>query len=861
MTDILYRFTSLSPVVITLDIVLLAVLTVIIMFTVVFKIKLRKSIVREIEASNKTPSSINTGFSPAMLYLYSDYIEKLSRIYGLNIPVLCGLDEIWIRKLKSRPNRKLVRRVLQYSPDKTLFDVMTAMLRKNNLKKTFDEWIMKSGEFMVLRRIAVCGNGRPFDGKKAAALFRDEAGAIVEMSGDNLWQCRYFAATILLHIKEDNADKVLREAFSDPSGKIRRLVISSYDSPDREFIYKTIMDIFLNDPVFEVRKTAKERLDKDFTDLYSVKPEKLTIIQKLHLVELLNTESKTDENIGLSFLQSGNDELELYASRYLSKTGTLTRLFREADTGDMDSFNRTEALLGTAVRRGTTDFLDTVSGSEGAASLLIASRFLENSGRRSVITGLIGKAAELYEREPDVPEIRETYLNSLRCACLRGEDTALETVSSEMLKRRGEMEIQRFILPLLPERGESFFVPVMLTFLEDGGYTSRESLEEVLSNFPSSMIVPRLISIIRSGSAEYTVKKSALRILGGMGKKSGTQYILENLPLLSLDDAVKYTSYLKENMPAYFNERIKALLSSHDEEIKAAVTAALPPESTKLFLKEITELLIDSSPMVRKAAIMTLSATGNEKNLEACIPLLHDPVEEVRMCAAEALCGSGSEPILDKLKAMLFDDTETDTVKRAVINGFSKTITDEAFEVLAKKLKENNELSADAGRALLNFENRDHIRKLFELMADAAPDTRIIIKDILLEMGHKAEIIAEEILLEKESFLKPYAVEILDDSGIIETTARKLMNKDPKIRLKAAQFLSVAGSGKALRCLITAAKDPSEKVRIEVIKAIDRLNTDEGNALLEEMKNDPDKKVRKYTMWALERLEARKLEK
>jgi HEAT repeat protein len=42
-----------------------------------------------------------------------------------------------------------------------------------------------------------------------------------------------------------------------------------------------------------------------------------------------------------------------------------------------------------------------------------------------------------------------------------------------------------------------------------------------------------------------------------------------------------------------------------------------------------------------------------------------------------------------------------------------------------------------------------------------------------------------------------------------------------------------------------------------VTKALEKLGTKEGNAILEKLKQDPDRKIRKYTLWALERVKAR----
>ena len=68
------------------------------------------------------------------------------------------------------------------------------------------------------------------------------------------------------------------------------------------------------------------------------------------------------------------------------------------------------------------------------------------------------------------------------------------------------------------------------------------------------------------------------------------------------------------------------------------------------------------------------------------------------------------------------------------------------------------------------------------------------------------------------------------------------------------------GSRSAFRGIVLAARDPDEQVRVQVIKALEKLATAEGKELLEDLQNDPDRKVRTYTAWAMERLEAKSIE-
>jgi hypothetical protein len=44
-----------------------------------------------------------------------------------------------------------------------------------------------------------------------------------------------------------------------------------------------------------------------------------------------------------------------------------------------------------------------------------------------------------------------------------------------------------------------------------------------------------------------------------------------------------------------------------------------------------------------------------------------------------------------------------------------------------------------------------------------------------------------------------------------------------------------------------------------VSKALERLATSEGEEILHSLQEDPERRIRKYTAWALERIKAKKL--
>lgn len=114
-------------------------------------------------------------------------------------------------------------------------------------------------------------------------------------------------------------------------------------------------------------------------------------------------------------------------------------------------------------------------------------------------------------------------------------------------------------------------------------------------------------------------------------------------------------------------------------------------------------------------------------------------------------------------------------------------------------------------------------------------------------------------LEENISSVKPYLVEALEASGYVEDLIRSLKNRDPKIRRSAAVGLARVGTLSAFRALVLAARDPDENVRVEVVKALEKLDSKEGKELLDQLSRDPEKKIRAYTEWALAKIHAREL--
>jgi HEAT repeat protein len=848
----------------TINIYIIFLLIFVILFfglLAIYFIKKRKFLIKlksNIENWNSNKSSFVNNFSDITLLFYANFIEKLSIKYGINLPVLLALNNLWINQIKKKGTAKTIKRVLKYSPDKGLFTIMNAVLHKPRLRPVLLDWIDKSGEFMVLRKIALSGMGETFDGKEAYSLFNKNIDEINELMGDFEWKSRYFAINILIHDKGKRSKEAVWESFRDPSVYVRITSVEKFSDKNREKIYDILESLVLNDPSFKVRKAAKIRISKDFPDLYNTDPFKLDITQQLHLIELLNPDSKQDENIAIEFMKTGNKELELYASRFLHKNGSLKRLFLSADQGYAKGFEDTYSILKIAIGVDCTHFME-LSGSDiSTGAILLASRILIDYGDREIITDLLKKTLELTKDRENIELYKEIYENSILCVCSRGNDKALDILDSEIKRRRYDKNFQKWVLTKIPADKENIFVPTMLDFLKDSKYDTKDNLGIALLKFPVASFLADIIDILKIENT-HNIHVAALKILGALQLPHCTQYILENLSILPLKEAKQYSLLLSKNRNSSFNDKVKNILSYGDSSSMAHLIAALPESECKIFLPEIKHSLKDSNPEVRIASVWALSDYNKGEFLSLCFDLLKDPVENVRKEVGKTLGSIGNTEILSVLKQTLFDQNESYSVKNAVLHGLKVSKSPEVLNILLLKLEESSELINETITALSTKDSQSDISKILSFMDKTTPSVRTnIIKAIRL-MNSNVELLIEKLLVGDSKILHKHAVAILEDSGLIDLRIRQLAHRDPLVRRKAAEFLLNTGTKDAFRGIILAAKDPDNEVRIQVVKALDKMNAAHGLAILEELKNDPEKRVRKYTLWAMERYEAKNL--
>jgi len=797
-------------------------------------------------------------FTPARILARSALIEKVALKEGKDLLELIGITNLWFTDLKKHRGKKNFKRVLDYYPDAGLFTCFLIALERRDYAVILREWLDKNNEFLMARRIALSGVGEPFDGEKALDFFRDELPQIREMTGDPLWASRYFAIKILLYDTSDQSARAIWESFRDPHALIRKTIACEFQTKNKDKLYNELYRLYLNDPVREVRASAKDRINSDFSDVYSIEMENLDIHEAIHALEHLSPYSKADEDTALRFLDHENLELRFTAARFLEERGALRRLLEEADLGDRKNLNRVDRLLKKSCEVHVTSFLDIAAKTDHGGSLYIAAGILAEQGDVSLIDPLCRK---IFSMNHSASENILIFDRALLCLSKRGTDLSLSFLNDFLKKNRENRRLSAKLLKSLPPRGATLFIPTLIKLLKDESFSSRSELREAICRMDPGLFLQQILEIIKSDRISYShkIRKDALKILVELKQSFCLQTILENLPVLPQQEAREIAQLLAEYDRDEFDRMAKLLLDSDDSSVRASLISCLPAVDGKNFLKEIRKSLGDADPDVRIASIWAMVDFGETKTISSAIEMLRDPVERVRMEVAMAIAGSGSDTALQELRDVLLDKNETGSVKVPAVRGlgFSKSL--KSLEILAEMYEKTDNFDPVITKALEGRTEHKEMTRLIEIFKDGSPRLREKMTQGFIAMKEEGEKMLIGLLKEDITALKPYVSEVLEKTGFIESQIRVLKHRDPLLRQKAAAELSYIGTASAFRGIVLAARDSNKEVRIAVTKALESLNNKEGSKILKQLENDPDRKVRKYTAWALNRLESKNM--
>ena len=796
-------------------------------------------------------------YGQPFLLANSRLLEKLAQKAGAGFIPLLALDELWVARLRERKGKRDFLRVLQYAPGKGLFQCFLLSLERRRLAPHLLGWLKEAKELLPLRALALTGQGEDFDGSKALELLKEHLEGIREMIGDPEWLSRYFAVKMLLHDGQERSQRACWAAFADPHPLVRRTATLELRSEEKQRLYEQLFSLCLDDPAYEVRSAAWQRIQREFSALYRLEAGKLRQEQVFHLLELLRPEAKEDEEFAFSFLEAEDLELRFAAARFLDRCGSLKRLCLQVDLGDMEALERNYRLLDKAREVNVSSFLSCLGEAQNPATLLVCARLLSSDGRTEWIPILARKAFALFKNQP---ELLSLYRATVECVAQNGDEESLRLLDEELLRWQKEGPLMELLLSKLPARGQRFFLESLFGFLCDPGFPVKDALRAALKRMPLPPVLEQIFAILKAPreAHPHPVRIEALKLLGELGLRYCLQALLENLPILPAQEAKAYTRTLSQYPPQVFRAKVNLLLESVDARLRAALIASLPVTQDKEFLKSIRSSLKDADPDVRVAAAWALVDYEDFRSLNLAVSLLHDPVERVRRAVAGAFGAYGAEEALGQLREILLSEQEMEGVKRAAIEGLGDSSALLAIDILVEGLA-REELATEITGALSKKTDKKQLAHLIEAFKDAAPAGREKLSAVFKAMRESGEKTMVDLLREDIPSLAPFIREILETTGMVDAQIRKLAHREYTVRREAAEFLALVGTQSAFRGMMLAAQDPDEEVRIRVIRALERLEKEEGNAILEALKSDPDRRVRKYTLWALERLKAKSL--
>lgn len=796
-------------------------------------------------------------YSAAELLGRSRLIERVAQQEGEQVVRLSGVDDLWIGRLRLRPRRRDMARVLRYAPDKGLFVAFQAALRSPRLGETLTAWLAKQESLPQLRRLAQSSAGAAFDGAAGHGLLRGRIDEVLELCGDPEWHSRYFAVQILLHDAQPRTQQALWDALDDPHPLVRKTVLAAFQAGERDELYTRLYDFYVHDPAYEVRQAAWTRLHAEFGERFALNPADLEGDEALHVLEQLREDDKGDENVALRFLASENLEYRLLAAEFLQRCGGLQRLCTGTDLGDREGMERVYGLLRAAAEVNITDYLHAcVQQTDNTAALLLCARLLEQESPLPEVIQTL--ASKVFARYDGSVAAQELYRQTLACIARHGSPAVEAQYAQELSRRRADPTAMGLLLEALPEQPPAVLLSPLVAMFRNPEDPYRPQVREAIKRVPTAQVVPWMLGLIRSPreAVPIPVRIDAVRILGELGLSYCLQTVLENIWMLPPADAREFMGVLADYPRELLVEKVQRLLATRDSRLRASIAAALPVTGERRFVETLRGMLGDVDPEVRIAAVWALSEYPGVDWRDEELAVLHDPSERVRSEAARALASVGSDAVVALLKARLEERDEAETVQHAAIEGLGHVRQTAAIDILAAHL-DREPLQEAILTALARRTHADDLAHLFEHFKDADPRRRELLTRAFSHMGEPGAQAMAGLLREDIPSLRPFILQVLEETGHIDYQIRLLPHPDPAVRRQVADFLTTVGSLPALRGLVLAAKDPDEQVRIKVVRALEFLSSEPSRQILDSLRQDPSRKVRRYTRWALERVRAK----
>jgi len=203
---------------------------------------------------------------------------------------------------------------------------------------------------------------------------------------------------------------------------------------------------------------------------------------------------------------------------------------------------------------------------------------------------------------------------------------------------------------------------------------------------------------------------------------------------------------------------------------------------------------------------------------------LKEPIEEVRIAAIEALKNIKNPSSIKVFEKALLEDRE-EWVRWIAAEALGEFSLPEVVPTLISALEDEHEkVVYNAVTALGKIATPEAIKALVGALRHPDWDVRHNARGTLIEIGEKAIDPLINILKDKESFMREYAISILGDIGNTRAAApicELLWNEpDEWVRWRCIEALAIFKQPESIKVLIRSLTDISPRVRESAVIAL-----------------------------------------
>ncbi|MEJ2059293.1 MAG: HEAT repeat domain-containing protein [Gammaproteobacteria bacterium] len=347
------------------------------------------------------------------------------------------------------------------------------------------------------------------------------------------------------------------------------------------------------------------------------------------------------------------------------------------------------------------------------------------------------------------------------------------------------------IIALLARMLDHKTVHPIATGLANPNPTVVNRIVEVLQRRPSAYNPNELVPLF----SESSVSKSGLiKALSASGKTLDKNNLLKQAYTLEANDRKALFNLISEIVDESMIPELLNRLSGTDQSIRVNIVRLLARFNTPQVRTALQGLLSDKNPLVKQAALDTLSGMDLTMDVSQLAKLMRDADINVQNKAVDAMIKLRDPQTIKYLVPLLKDESEY--VRRG------------AVEVL-------NEIGSA----------RD-VKDLLESARDADWWVRARAADALAKIGGKRVVEAVvELIRDKDEYIRRSAIEILNatrDERSLSYLLRALDDEDWWVRERAVDALAAIGNKAAVPSLVQMLKKDQEAAPV-VLRALATL--------------------------------------